>query len=259
MTSKCFAIRENTPVMLNDNDLRCSCLSSEVFWGGFSSRSLSLYLLFFCALITFSLHSQAQQTLRVITDVSKFTSIDIAKRINLTLVMPQDIESLPTEVSTKLMRSNKAVAQMAQGGAVCVVKAEPTVAKKVRCEVGDGSLSIYADRFQYKSIPKIDVFLVCDSTLRSIHGTSSSNVFSRGLLRLPSLDVVADYAMSVTLSLISESVTVKAKDRSQVTLLGNIGSVRANLINNSSLDLTRLTYGRQSVTVDESSLFLDGK
>lgn len=177
----------------------------------------------------------------------------------MTLVMSQDIESLPTEVSAKLKRSNKAVVQMAQGGAVCVVKAEPSVAKKVRCEVEDGNLSIYADRFQYKSIPKIDVFVVCDSTLRSIHGTSSSNVFSRGLLRLPSLDVVADYAMSVTLSLISEAVNVKAKDRSQVTLLGNIGSVRANLVNNSSLDLTRLTYGRQSVTADESSVFLDWK
>ncbi len=223
------------------------------------SRLSRLLLPLFFALLSLSSRVQAQQTLRVIADVSRFTSVDIAKRINLTLVMADDIDCLPTDVYAKVLRNSKAVKQIEQGGAVCVVKAEPSVAKMVRCEVEDGNLSIYADRFKYKSVPTIDVFVVCDSTLRSVHGTSSSNVFSRGLLRLPRLDIVADYAMSVTLSILSESVNVNAKDRSQVTLLGNARNLSAKLVNASSLDLSRLTCGVRNVAADGSSVFIGGE
>ncbi len=248
-----------TPATLSDSRFNCLRLNAKSICANEKLLAMRFCVLLFCAFFSLSIPLCAQQTLRVIADVPKFTSVDIAKRINLTLVMAADIESLPSDVCAKLLRSKNAVSQMERGGAVCVVKAEPSVAKMVRCEVEDGGLSIYADKFKYKSIPKIDVFVVCDSTLRSIHGSSSSNVFSRGLLRLPSLDVIADYAMSVNLSLMAQNVYVKAKDRSQVTLLGSVTNVRANLVNACSLDLTRLSYVSHSVTADESSILLDGK
>ena len=197
--------------------------------------------------------AQSLATYRIISDVEPFESVNVAKRINVTLVHYSDVGKLPSAVATKLQKNKAAATRVGKGLPVCIVRAEPTVAKAVKCESKDGSLDIYADKFKYKRSPTIDVYVVCDGNLRSISGTSGSNITSKGCLLSPGLSLIAEFAMSIHVTVSAPSVSVVAKNSSDIGLTGTIGTLSAALKSGSNLRMRKVTCGSATITAEGES------
>lgn len=214
--------------------------------------SLLLWLLSLAVASCISVRSLAQSKFVIIPQLDPFSSLSVARRINVTLVSNTEIDKLPVEVYGRLVKNKKAIANIEAGGRACVIKAEPSVAKAVRCDVADGELAVYADKFKYSRSPAIDVFIVCDDALRSISGASSSNIYSKGVIRSPGLSLTADFAMSIHISVLAPSVSVVAKNDSEVWLTGAVDNVSAEL-NGSSLLMRQMSCGSASVAASNGS------
>lgn len=215
-------------------------------------RLLTLGLLCLIAAICVPASAVAQVKIYVVPSLDAFTSISVAKRINVTLVPGAEIDKLPGEIYSRLQKNKKAMANIQAGGCAYVLKAEPTVAKAVKCDVEDGALSVYAEKFKFKKTQSIDLFIVCDDNIRSITGASSSNIHTKGVLKSPGLSVTAEFAMSIHLSLSTPSVKILAKNDSQVWLSGSADNVSANL-QSSSLLMRKLDASVVSVTATNGS------
>lgn len=213
---------------------------------------LLLWLLCLAAASCVSVRSLAQPKFVIIPQLAPFSSLSVARRINVTLVSNTEIDKLPVEVYGRLVKNKKAIANIEAGGRACVIKAEPSVAKAVRCDVADGGLVVYAEKFKYSRSPAIDVFVVCDDALSSISGTSSSNIYSKGVIRSPGLSVTADFAMSIHISVLAPCVSVVAKHDSEVWLTGAVDNFSAEL-NGSSLLMRQMSCGAASVTATNGS------
>lgn len=216
------------------------------------AASLSLWLLCLAAALCVSVRSSAQPRFVVVPQLDPFSSLSVARRINVTLVSNTEIDKLPVEAYSRLVKNKKAMANIEAGGRACVIKAEPSVAKAVRCDVADGELAVYAVKFKYNRSPAIDVFVVCDDALRSISGASSSNIHSKGVIRSPGLSITADFAMSIRISVLAPSVSVVAKNDSEVWLTGVTDHVSAEL-DGSSLLMRQMSCGSASVTASHGS------
>lgn len=214
---------------------------------GLKSRIVCLIAALCCAMCVL-----AQPKYVIVPQLDPFTSVSVAKRINVTLVPGSEVDKLPQEIYSRLAKNKKAMANIAAGGRACVIKAEATVAKAVKCEVEDGELSVSAAKFKYKKSPAIDVFIVCNDGLRSIYGASSSNIWSKGVLRTQSISLTADFAMSFHLSIMAQSVNLVAKSDSKVWLTGSATSLTANL-QSSSLTMSKMDCGSASVTATGGS------
>lgn len=214
--------------------------------------SLLLLLLSLAVATCVSVRSLAQPKFVIIPQLDQFSSLSVARRINVTLVSNTEIDKLPAEAYSRLERNKKAMANIEAGGRACIIKAEPSVAKAVRCDVVDGELAVYAEKFKYSRSPAIDVFVVCDDALRSISGASSSNIHSKGVIRSPGLSITADFAMSIRMSVIAPSVRVVAKNDSEVWLTGVVDDVAAEL-NGSSLLMRQMSCGSVSVAASNGS------
>lgn len=197
--------------------------------------------------------AQSLLTYRIVGDVEPFKSVNVAKRINVTLVHYSDIDKLPSAVASRLKKSKAAAARVGQGLPVCIVKAEPTVAKAVKCVSKDGTLDIYAEKFKYKRSQAIDVYVVCDSNLRSVSGASGSNITSRGCLQSPGLSLNAEFAMSIHVTVSAPSVSVVAKNSSDIGLTGSIGDLTAHLMSGSNLRMRKVTCATASITAEGES------
>lgn len=212
----------------------------------------TLWLLTLAVALSASASALGQVKIFVKPQLDPFISVSVAKRINLTLVHADEIDKLPAEVYSRLSKNKTAMANINSGGCAYVVKAEPTVAKAVRCNVDHGVLSVYADKFKYKKIPSIEVFIVCATGLRSITGASSSNILSRGTLRTADLTVTAEFAMAIHLTIASPSVRVVAKNGSEVRLSGSADGVSAQL-DGSHLVMRRMTCRSVSVVASAAA------
>lgn len=213
---------------------------------------LLFWLLSLAVAFCVSVRSLAQPKFVIIPQLDPFSSLSVARRINVTIVSNTEIDKLPVEVYVRLVKNKKAMANIEAGGRACIIKAEPSVAKAVRCDVADGGLAVYAEKFKYSRSPAIDVFIVCDDALRSISGASSSNIYSKGVIRSPGLSVTADYAMSIHISVLAPRVSVVAKNNSEVWLTGVVDNVSAEL-NGSSLLMRQMSCGSASVAAYNGS------
>lgn len=198
-------------------------------------RLLALRILTLIAAMALSAAASAQHRYVVIPRLEPFVSLNVARRINVTLVRNAEVDRLPSDIYGRLVKNKAAMDAIRAGGRACIVRAEPSVAKAVKCVVEHGELSVYAEKFKYKRSPAIDVVVICDDSLRSISGTSGSNISSKGVLLSPGLSVTADFAMSIHLALGTKSVRVVARNDSEVRLSGTLGSVSADLSSSSLL------------------------
>lgn len=234
MTSRCSDIRETTP----------------------ASRWLSLRRLLAVAVTPLlALVAVAQEpSLRIVRGMSPFSSVVAGRGMNVTLVMADEVATLPAPVVKKILGD---VGRRASGtmrlGPMCVVRAEPSVSKAVECVVEAGVLSVSAGKFKFRRSPRVDVFVVCDSALRVVHGTSGGNIKSRGTLRLPSVSVRADFAMEIHLTLNSEAVSVSAANKSVIGIMGQVGSLHADIAAASVLRMSRISCASISLTADGES------
>lgn len=211
------------------------------------SMGLKMRIVCLIAALCCAVCALAQPKYVIVPQLDPFTSVNVAKRINVTLVPGSEVDKLPLEIYSRLSKNKKAMANIAAGGRACVIKAEATVAKAVRCDVEKGSLSIYANPFKYKKSSAIEVFVVCNDGLRSIFGASSSNIWSKGVIRTSSLTLKAEFAMAFQLSVKAQSVSIVAKSDSKVWLSGSAGSLTADL-QSSSLTMDKMDCGSASVT-----------
>lgn len=231
MTSRCSAIRETTP----------------------ASRRVSLRrLLAMVVTLLGAVVAVAQEpSLRVVNGLPPFSSVVAGRGMNVTLVMADEVETLPVPVARKIMGgAGRRAAAPSRVGPMCVVRAEPSVGKAVECVVEAGVLSVSAGKFKFRRSPRVDVFVVCDSTLRLVHGTSGGNIKSRGTLRLPSLSVRADFAMEIHLTLISETVSVRAANKSVVGIMGQVGALHADISAASAIRMSRVSCASVSLVAD---------
>lgn len=187
----------------------------------------------------------AQTSLRIIRGLEAFRSVTVARGINMTLVMNDEVDKLPAEVADKLLGRRRTAARPL--APTCVIRAEPSVAKVVDCAVENGRLTISAGVFKYRKTKRIDVYVVCDSTLSLIHGTSGSNIWTRGCLRLGDVSVLADFAMEVHITANASSMSLKAANRSYVWLTGTIGALDCTLEAASSLNMRKKMCARVSI------------
>lgn len=193
-------------------------------------------------------------SLRIVRGLSPFSSVVAGRGMNVTLVMADEVATLPAPVVKKFMGDvGRRASAPPRVGPMCVVRAEPSVSKSVECVVESGVLSVSAGKFKFRRSPRVDVFVVCDSALRVVHGTSGGNIKSRGTLRLPSVVVRADFAMEIHLTLNSETVSVSAANKSVVGIMGQVGSLRADISAASSLRMSRVSCASVSLTADGES------
>lgn len=211
--------------------------------------SLGLKMRIVCLVATLccAMCALAQPKYYIVPQLDPFTSVSVAKRINVTLVTNTEVDKLPSEIYSRLAKNKKAMANIAAGGRACVIKAEPTVAKAVKLDIEHGDLTIYANKFKYKKSSAIELFIVCNDGLTSIRGASSSNIWSKGILRAESLSLTADFAMSFHLSVMARSVRVEANSDSKVWLTGSTGSLSADL-HGSSLIMHKMDCAAASVS-----------
>ena len=196
--------------------------------------------------------AQAVMSIRFVE--GSFEAVNVAKRINVTLVGREDVDKLPGEVYARLSRNKRALADVASGSAVCVVKAEPSVARAVVCAVEGGCLNVFAGKFKYKRTPAIEVFVICPGVVKRISGSSASNISTRGALRTDGLAIDAGYAMSIHVSVIAPSVSVMAKDHSEVWVSGDFDRLDAELDNCSSLLMRAASCRKVSVRATNASV-----
>lgn len=164
---------------------------------------------------------------RIVKGIEPFQSVIVAPNINVTLVMDDEASLLPTDVARRINKRN---------GKVCVVKGEPSVVKAVDCHVENGTLSLSAKKFKYRRSRRIDIYVLCDSTLRLIHGTSGGNIQTRGCLRLADVVIKADFAQDIHLAARAQSVRIIANNHSSIRLTGKLNSVDASLTAASKLN-----------------------
>ncbi len=166
-------------------------------------------------------------TTRNIDKLEHFNRISIAKNINAVIV---------------------------QGSKQSVqIKAEPTITKEVVCEVKDGRLNVYANKFKYKQSQRIDVLITCDSTLVEIHGVSSSNITTRETLNLSELTLSADYAVEMHITVNTPRLTAEANKFSILWLTGTIGQTNVTLDSGSKLRMKQIRASRVSIIADRES------
>ncbi len=193
----------------------------------------------------------AQTTVRIVRGLEAFHSVTVARGINMTLVMNDEVDKLPADVAAKLLGKKGLTASPL--APTCVVRAEPSVARAVDCAVENGCLTISAGTFKYRKTKRIDVYVVCDSTLSLIHGTSGSNIWTRGCLRLGDVSVLADFAMEVHITANASSMSLVAANRSYVWLTGTLGSLHCTLKAASSLNMRKKMCARANVTAQGES------
>ncbi len=234
MTSRCSDIRKTTP----------------------ASRRVSLRRLL-AIVVTPLLAAVAvaqEPSLRIVKGLSPFSSIVTGRGMNVTLVMADEVATLPASVAKKALGGmGRRGAGPSLVGPMCIVRAEPSVSKAVECVVEAGVLSVSAGKFKFRRSPRVDVFVVCDSSLRVVHGTSGGNIKSRGTLRLPSVAVRADFAMEIHLTLISETVSVQAANKSVVGIMGQVGSLHADIAAASAIRMSRISCASVSLAADGES------
>ncbi len=183
----------------------------------------------------------AQSVFSVRTGIPAFEAVNVARRINVTLVCRDEVDKLPADVYARLKRSKAAMADVAAGASVCVVKAEASVARAVRCQVESGTLNVYADKFKYRRSPSIEVFVVYSGSISAITGASGSNIATRGTLKTENLSISPGFAMSIRVSVLARAVSVVARDHSEVWLMGAAESITAELDNSSTLRMRRMS------------------
>lgn len=195
-----------------------------------------------------------EPVLRIVKGLPSFSSVVAGRGMNVTLVMADEVATLPAPVAKKIVSGGGRLGAVPSAVApMCVVRAEPSVGKAVVCEVEGGVLSVSAGKFKFRRSPRVDVFVVCDSTLRGVHGTTGGNIKSRGTLRLPSVAVRADFAMEIHLTLISESVSVRAANKSVVGIMGQVGSLTADIAAASALRMSRVSCSSVAIVADGES------
>lgn len=189
-------------------------------------------------------------TLRVVKDIGAFSRITVGRNMNVTLVMADEVHLLPKDVV-------KRITPLKKGGVtpshLCIVKAEPSVSKAVDCATENGSLAISAQKFKFRRTKRIDVFVICDSTLTLISGATGGNITTRGCLRLGNVTVRANDAQHISLSATAKSVRVEATIRSSVRLTGKSNTIDATLGSASSLDAQGMTCNQLYLTAENES------
>ncbi len=188
---------------------------------------LSKLALLICLACAYSSAYAQSVAWRVVKGIDHFQSIIVAPNINVTLVMDDETALLPTDVARRINKKN---------GKMCVVKGEPSVVKAVDCHVENGTLSLSAKKFKYRRSRRIDIYVLCDSTLRLIHGTSGGNIQTRGCLRLNNVVIKADFAEDIHLAARAQSVRIIANNHSSIRLTGKLNIIDASLLGASKLN-----------------------
>ncbi|MGN0000204.1 MAG: GIN domain-containing protein [Marinilabiliaceae bacterium] len=186
-------------------------------------------------------------------NVDPFSSLCVARRINAEVAMLTDHTQLPSDVATFIKKSKRATQRIQSGKPLCIVRAEPTVAKAVVCQVDDGALSIYANPYKYQRTQRIDVYVLCDSTLRTIRGTMGSNISTRGCLILPQLTLVAQDKMEIHASVRTQNLNVKASNTSIVWVTGEVASLQATVDSASFLRMCQISADNVTVSANAES------
>lgn len=183
---------------------------------------------------------------RIIKGIEPFYAITVAPNINVTLVMSDEVAMLPNDVARRIMDKRGVLT----ANRLCVVRGEPTVIKAVECNVEGRSMTISAAKFKFKKSKRIDVYVVCDTALTLIHGTSGGNIQTRGCLRLTDVTIRADYAQDIHLGASARSVRIIAANHSSVRLTGNAQTVDATL--SSASKLTATSFTAKSISLSAS-------
>lgn len=201
------------------------------------------------ALLPMSLCRAQGVAFRVVKSVEPFNAITVAPNINVTLVMSDEAAMLPNDVVRRVMDKKGALI----ANRLCVARGEPTVIKAVECSVEGNSLTISAAKFKFKKSKRIDVYVVCDTALTLIHGTSGGNIQTRGCLRMADVTIKADYAQDIHIGARANSVRVVAANHSSVRLTGNAQTVDATLSSASKLTATSFTTQSMSLSAADES------
>lgn len=205
-------------------------------------------------LMPVSLWAQAKKVPKLTKSVSlsePWTKLSVAKGINVTVEMRSEYAARTLAGVPERQRAAK---QKALKQVDCLVTAEASVAKAVLLEVKDGRLSIGVGEYKYKQSRRIDVHVLCDSTLREVHGQMGSNIFSKGVLRVGDLKVEAERAMEIHLSCVTGgTIRVEAHRQSIVWLTGGASLVSATLDGASFLRLKQMRAQRVNVSCSEES------
>ncbi len=201
------------------------------------------------ALLSMSLCRAQGVAFRVVKSVEPFNAITVAPNINVTLVMSDEAAMLPNDVVRRIMDKKGALV----ASRLCVVRGEPTVIKAVECSVEANSLTISAAKFKFKKSKRIDVYVVCDTALTLIHGTSGGNIQTRGCLRLADVVIKADYAQDIHIGARANSVRIVAANHSSVRLTGNAQTVDATLSSASKLTATSFPTLSMSLSATDES------
>lgn len=187
------------------------------------------------------------------TELAPYVSVGMGERVNAHIAMATDYEQLPRAAREFIAKNRKLRTMASEGKPFCIVAAEPQAHRAVKCEVKSGKLNIYAEKFKYKTNKTIDIYVLCDSTLREIRGTKASNIYTRGCLRTKQLRIVAEAYMTVHVTAHSESVRVDARKESTVWLTGNVGSVKARVTEMSKFRMCQIVAQSTEVTAESSS------
>lgn len=133
------------------------------------------------------------------------------------------------------------------------IKGERSVISQVVCQVDDGCMSIFTNKFRYKKTKRIDIFLEVDSALTEIYGTSGNKVRCEMPLPCDSLVLTARYGCDFFVNVNAGYLKAKAITGSDIRLVGNADRVDIFAENASTIRAFKMSSRRNFVAATVSS------